>query len=507
MGTGWSEIANGSIYSQQMAGFFSRSESATRDNSARKTLVSRSRILYLESPIARACIDTLLRECVGSGLRYSPSETSEFFGDYAAISMEISARLAKASALHLIEASRRLTFSQVQALVFRTILLSGDCFIVRRDDGTICIKESDYVFTPPLFTRVDQDIVRYRGRLIIDGVEVDDAGAPVAYWFCNSLYGEHGDRKDWTRVPVYDDSGQRRVLHCAYMERPSQYRGLPLLSPVIEDLWSLRAYLTSETQMAIMQANMSLVVTTNTNPTTSPFAQLSKMDLDAPLVPDAPPADADRSEDFSIAPPPLGNSLYNGLLNRTTFIQPGSSIHLAEGEDIKTIAPTAPHSGLETFIRCVTEQIGSAVGIPSQILMARIDSNYASCKAAFAQLQHTVRLYRSMFVETFLKPYFQGFAYRAIRESGWTEDPIEADDASVLLATESVWLPSTAATILEPQREIDFYSKALELGLVSKDEVAQLLFGHDAEKNIDGETIILSGQETQGVQDANDSAI
>lgn len=474
--SGYSDIANGSIYSQQMAGFFSRSKSATLDNKARKELVSRSRILYLESPIGRACIDVLLRECVGSGLRYSPKDSSIYFENYQYICDELSARLNQLSELHLIESTHRLTFSQVQALIFRTILLSGDCFVIRLSDGSICIKESDYCFTPPFLVKDDSVCAEYRGRAVIDGIELDSKSKPVAYWFCKDLYSFKTRRK-WLRIPAYDENGLKRVLHCAYFERPDQFRGIPLLAPVIEDLWSLRAYFTSETQMAIMQANMSLVVTTNTNPTVSPFGGLTPMDLDAPLVPEKTD---EKPEEFSIAPPPLTNSLLNGMIKRANFVQPGCSIHLAEGEDVKTITPTAPHSGLETFIRCVSEQIGSAVGIPSQILTARIDSNYASCKAAFAQLQHTVRLYRSMFIETFLKPWFMNFCYDTSLAEGWESDKYTVQEAALLLATESVWQSTQNQTILEPNREIDFYARALELGLVSRDEVARLLFGHDA---------------------------
>lgn len=475
--SGYSDIANGSIYSQQMAGFFSRSKSATLDNLARRELVSRSRILYLESPIARACIDVLLRECVGAGLRYSPSENSPYFANYAAITGILGERLSQVSELHVVESTHRLTFPQLQALVFRTILLSGDCFLIRCSDGSVCLKESDYVYTPPFFTQINGIAKTDRGNAIIDGIELDTHSRPIAYWFCCDL-NKSIERESWLRVNAFDKYGLPQVLHCAYMERPSQFRGLPLLAPVIEDLWSLRAYLTSETQMAIMQANMSLVITTHTNPTANPFGGLSSMDLDAPLVPEH--EDNEPPREFSIAPPPMASSYLDGIVTRTDFIQPGQSIHLAEGEDIKTIAPTAPHSGLETFIRCVVEQIGSAVGIPSQILTARIDSNYASCKAAFAQLQHTVRLYRSMFIEAFLKPWFMNFAHDIIISEGWQSSKYLPDEAALLLATESIWLPSTASTILEPQREIDFYSKALELGLVSRDEVAQLLFGHNA---------------------------
>lgn len=480
---GYSDINNGSLYSQAMAGFFSRSKSATLDNMARKTLVSRSRILYLEAPVARACIDVLLRECVGSGLRYAPRKTSVYFDNYPAITEQLTLDLHKASDLHLLEATHRLTFNQLQSLIFRTILLSGDCFLIRLNNGDFCVKESDYCYTPSFLTIESTGQAKFNGRTVIDGVELNEYSQPIAYWFCNDLYAETV-KESWIRIPAFDsETGLPQVLHCAYFERPDQFRGLPLLAPVIEDLWSLRAYLTSETQMSILQCNQSWCITTNTNPTVNPFVGLSRANLDAPIISTKDDPKPQGSDDFSIVPP-MTNSLFSGAARKTTFIQPGTSIHLAEGEDIKAIAPTAPHSGLETFIRVVVEQIGAAVGIPSQILMARIDSNYASCKAAFAELQHTVRLYRTMFTETFLKPFFQCFCYDDILNKGYESTSYTLYEAALLIANESLWLPSQAQTILEPNREIEFYSKAIELGLVSKNEVAQMLFGHDAVESV-----------------------
>ena len=496
MTTGWGSTDNGSLCSQAMAGFFARSQSVASDNAARQELVSRSRILYMESPIARSCIDVLLRECVGAGLRYTPKDSSAYFENYEVISGILADDLRKASDLHLLEASHRLTFPQIQALVFRTILLSGDCFLIRQSDGTFSIYEPDYFFTPPFLTLDMTHTARTEtGNKVMDGVEIDDFGTPVAYWMCRNLYGEEARKLEdsWVRIPAVDGAtGMPMVLHCAYFDRPQQYRGLPLIAPVIADLWSLRAYLTSETQMAILQCNQSWVVTTNTNPTISPFVGLSMKDLDAPLVPDTPKGDKEASKDFSIAPQvdsnfsvaPMETSLFNGALRKTNFIQPGSSIHLAEGESIQAIQPTAPHSGLKTFLECVIDQIGAAVGIPAQILTAHIDSNYSSAKASFAQLQHTVRHYRAAFVETFLKPFFECFAYDESTANGWTSDKYTNGEAAALLATESVWLPSSAATILEPQRELEFYKGALELGLISRDEVANLLFGHDARADV-----------------------
>lgn len=478
--SGYRDIANGNLMAQSMAGFFARSKSATMDNEARKTLVSRSRILYIESPIGRACIDVLLREAVGSGLRPDPKAESDVIENFGAVSEIVLNKLKKRSTLHLIDSTNRLTFVQFQELVFRTILLSGDCFVVHLPDGTFCIKESDSVYTPAFVNcGVDSCVAKYEGRLIIDGVELDDHSRPVAYWFCHNRNVEKLETS-WTRIPAYDDSGLPRVIHCMISERPEQFRGLPLLSPCIEMLWSLHAYIQSETQMAILQACQGWVITTGTNKSLNPFAGLSQADLDKPLIPDDN-SDSDRdsehthSDDFSVMPPslPLGQSFFDGALRKTEFLQAGSTLHLAEGEDIKAVTPTAPNSGLELFIKCIVEQVGAATGIPAQILTARLDSNYASVKAAFSQMQHTTRLYRTVFVESFLKPFMQCFV----------ADCLGCDaETAMLVSSEIGWLPSSPQTILEPQREISYYKEAIELGLVSKDEVAQLLFGHDAIK-------------------------
>ena len=70
---------NGSIFSQAMAGFFARSESAVQDNLSRQELASRARILDMSSPVARAAIQCLTQGVIGSGLKYSPLPTSSYF--------------------------------------------------------------------------------------------------------------------------------------------------------------------------------------------------------------------------------------------------------------------------------------------------------------------------------------------------------------------------------------------------------------------------------------------
>ena len=72
-----------------------------------------------------------------------------------------------------------------------------------------------------------------------------------------------------------------------------------------------------------------------------------------------------------------------------------------------------------------------------------------------------------------------------MQAKGWHSKKFSDFEASLLLANESLWLPSTPMVLLEPNREMDFYKNALELGLVSKNEVSQLLFGHDAIHNED----------------------
>ena len=115
-------------------------------------------------------------------------------------------------------------------------------------------------------------------------------------------------------------------------------------------------------------------------------------------------------------------------------------------------------------------QIGASVGIPEQVLTGRFDANFSAVKGACSAFNHTVRRYRTAFIETFLRPLFSVFL------AGLIEDP----EVRELVSLEAQWLPCDSPLTLDPTKEIDYYIKAINSGLITKDEAAQALFGHPA---------------------------
>ena len=453
MFTGYS-ANSGSFTTQSMAGFFANSKDIFRDMRSRKTLVSRARYLNTISTISRAIHDCLVRAVVGSGIRYEQPNSEILSYDIS----DIKKAWERISMTHALDAHRRNTLTQLETLVFSTMLVSGEAWCFRFGNGWV-IKEPDFVSTPDDLLNGDEAKAA-NGNTIIDGIEVNNFGIPVACYFCDDPYGSH---RKWERIAYKDDQGELQVLHVFMQERPEQLRGLPLTAPVLTQIWSVLAYCDSETQMSILQANMSLVITTNTNQTLNPFATMSARDLDAPLIPEK------GSNDFNWFPP-MGNSAIDGIINKVNYSIPGQTRHLAEGEDIKFVAPTAPHTGFVNFADFMIRQIGASIGIPEQVLTGKFDANFSAVKGACSSFNHTVRRYRTAFIELFLKPMFGVFLKQFI------QDDLICD----LIMVESQWLPNDSPLTLDPAKEMDFYIKAVDAGFITADEAAEALFGHPA---------------------------
>lgn len=446
-----------------MAGFFARSKDANVDAESRQTIVERSRYLCTCSTTARALIDCLCRAVVGSGIRYEEPKNSDFF-DYE--NSEIKNKFNRISHTRLLDARHRLTLTQLEHLVFSTMLMSGECWLFRKGQSWI-VKEPDAIRTPKaLNENNDSEIKLENGNVIIDGVELQD-GVPIACYYITEIDGE----EYFERIEFFDKSGLQNVIQVFMQERPDQVRGLPLTAPVLPQLWSCLAYTESETQMAMLQTNMSLIITTGTNPTTNPFSGVTVRDLDAPLIP--APSEQKKSNDFSWIPP-LGDQGWDGIIDKAHYIKPGQTRHLSEGEDVKFVSPTAPHTGFVAFCDFMIRQIGASVGIPYQVLTQSYDSNFSAVRGAVSAFNHTVRRYRKVLIESFLKPVFEVFL----------DDLITDKELRELIAMESQWLPNDSRLSIDPTREIDFYTKAIDAGLIGADEAAELLFSHPAYKEV-----------------------
>lgn len=491
---------SGAPNSQTLAGFNGVSYSATADIlPTRQILVSRARQLDMTCPLASAAIDRMTGGIVGAGLSYAVSDTSEFFEDefYRALTAELKRLLKRRSISRLFDAQRRLTFNQIQEMACRNWLLSGDVFFVRRQqpNGTFSWRaiESDRVMSPYYMFSPDSTengmsfyalINPDTGNRIIDGIELDDDASPVAYW----VVKDYIDKpllitpEQIERIPSHDSDGLPVMIHLFKPTRPDQYRGVPLLSNVIETLHNARNYAQAELQAAIFQSAVWGFFTSN-HPASDETVPLSDEFLDEKI----PLNEEAVKEDLQLSPYTQArtNSIKSQLFPTAKVMSAGQFQHLADGEDVKFLQSTHPNNNFDAFMKAHNLSVSSAIGIPRQVLECSYDGTYASARGSVLEANRTFKSYRSYFIESFLKPLFEVFAYEVVDELGGFDDPLFVASA---LAIESVW-QAPAALCLDPRAELEGARIAIEMGLVDADEAAQMIYGHKAKRGSNAENI------------------
>lgn len=466
----------GSPFSQTMQGFNSWSGSATADLAPfRMWLVSRARQLVISNPIASAAVKRITSGIVGEGLSYIPTDETK----------DIAKRFNFLSHLKVFDAQKRLTFAQMQELACRNWMLSGDVFFIRKDrgDDDYCgwrAIESDRVQSPYFYAQ-GNDIDGYTctnpdtGNRIIDGVEVDSEAIPCAYWILKDYIAT-----PWLvtvdqieRVPAYDEQGMPLVLHLFKPQRPDQYRGIPLLAESLESLFGTTGFIRSTEQAAQFQSSVWGFITSE-NPTFDETEALGSRDLDAKIPvsqkTDSTPAGTPTMT-LSTDPPTEADqrALMDKVIPKAKTIGAGELWNLKAGEDVKFLQPTNPNPQFEAYIKAQTGMVAGSIGIPLQVLSCNFDGTYASARGSVLEANAEYKRCRSFFIESFVKPIFERFIY------DYTKDQTFAQWMGLL----SQWQAPTTLC-LDPTKEIDAWTKAIQLGLCTRDEAAQALYGHKA---------------------------
>ena len=485
--------------SAALAGLNSMSSTAMVDLLSRWLLVSHSRQLAISNPAASAAIDRYVGGVVGSGILYSPPKTTALLPPEYSFLMElVSTRFSMASRECTLDRQGLLDFGQMQTLAIENMMLSGDIAFVRKpDEYSWTAIESDRIISPyymcdktrsAIVDGVFKLINNETGNMIVDGVELDNDGRMVALWVLKEAI-----ERPWTacedqieRIPIEDpDTGLPLCLFVFMPKRPAQFRGVPLLSPVIEQLFLQSAYIQSEGNAAALQASLYGFITSQkpVNDETAPELK-SRMDEYVPVLDEDGEydegVDGEGNED---KPTPDFKVAYNGQEARENLYQPqakpitsGRFMHLADGEDIRFLQSTHPNSNFGSYMEATTELISSAVGLPSEVLKLSFNSSYSASRAAIIQAGQKYAQVRTHFISRFVRPVFEVFAYETIKDEVGTDAALYISKA---LGSEAIWrAPRLAA--LDPKVELEAYKLAIDMGLVDADEVALAVYGHRA---------------------------
>lgn len=207
-------------------------------------IVRKSRYFERNNAIVNRLADLFEQYTVGpTGLRFVPGSSDEEWNERAKEWWGTWTPVCDLTSLQ--------TFGTIQSLTARSWMIDGEIFIVKtrgriRQDGQsfprIQLVERHRVRTPD---------IQSNNPSIIDGVEIDERGRPIAYWIADGQ-----DEENFRRIEA------SMVVHVGEPSRVGMYRSLPMLYPVLNDLHDLDDLQMLEMDAAKAAASVTEVIKT-----------------------------------------------------------------------------------------------------------------------------------------------------------------------------------------------------------------------------------------------------
>lgn len=347
------------------------------------TMRARARDLERNSPLAAGALQTQTSNVVGTGIFPMPRLDARRLGLTAERAAEIELDFGFEFDLWADSAeaddSGLQTFYELQELVLRSTLLSGDCFTVPRYaprgaspyELAVQVIEADRCCNP---NGKPDGALMAGGAELVAGLEVDARGRTVAGWFADRHPGETLQASlRFERLPFYGPGGNRAVFHHFRRRRPGQVRGVPWFAPVIALFKQLGRYTEAEVTAAVLSACFALT----TRDEGGDGADVAGED-------DAP----------------------GGVSEQLRYFEPGLTGNLTAGQEINSFMPNRPNQAFDPFVLALLRQIGVALGLPYEILVKHFTASYSAARAALLEAWKEFRIWRGWLVTSYCQPYY-----------------------------------------------------------------------------------------------------
>lgn len=401
-------------------------------------LRERSRDLGRNSPIAVGAVNLSVTNTIGTGLSLEPACDYAFLGLTEEEASTWAAAVKREWKLWAnskdADITRHLNFYQLQALVYRSRMESGDVFVLTPTrkrgnayDLALQVIEADLICNPGF---------KQNTSTMIDGIEVDDVGAPVRCHIASEHPG--GLRRNlikWIEVDFYGANGRRNVLHLYKQFRPGQVRGVPDFAPIIEVLKQLSRYTEAELQAAVTSAMFAIFVKMETEAFESIFDDAAK----SAIVESAKSWDGNLDEN-------------------------GKAVNLLPGESIETSNPGRPNAEFDPFVQAGIRQIGMALEIPYEVLIMHFQSSYSAARGAMLTAWRKWRTDRDWMATDFCQPVYELFLTEAIAKGRIQARGFFADPAVKAAWCAAQWVGDGPGSI-DPVKEADAAEKRIDIGI------------------------------------------
>lgn len=437
-------------------------------------LRARSRDQMRNAPVALGALNTSVGHVVGTGLTYTPAIDAEYLGLDAeqaeAWQCDTKRRFGAWAASLDCDIARRLNFYGIQELAFRSMLESGDTFVLtprvaRAGSGArlaLQLIEADRVCNPNKSTDTDT---------LVDGVEIaPGTGEAIAYHVARKHPGDYRTvGNQWDRVASRGSStGRQNVLHLFKSLRPGQLRGVPWIAPILEPLKQLNRYTDAELNAAVISGLFSV------------FIKMDPDAFDTIFDDDAKGALVDKSSGWS------------------GEMESGKAINLLPGESIESSNPGRPNAQFDPFWSAIVRQIGMALELPFEVLTMHFQSSYSAARAALLMAWKGFRSRRDFLATYLCQPVFELWLADEVAEGRIRAPGYFSSDITRAAWSAAIWTGDGPGSI-DPTKEVDAAQKRVDLGISTKQAESILHDGVDWQQKHDQRVKEINAEKAAGI--------
>jgi lambda family phage portal protein len=469
-GTGYGQYG-ANVKKNSLAGWLWRGGDADADIGLNvQVLRERSRDAFMGIPLAAGAIETLDTNVIGEGLAPAPNVDGEALGLDEEATADLNKELAEkfgwwAYDPRECDFEAKHAFPTLCSVAFQSMLLSGDCpvlFPLRPRKGTMFdfrlrVLEADRIKNPSVAPP------QPGGVNIFSGVEVSSEGEllayhvskvhPLATWRSTPV----PFAPETTRVPPFGDkTGRRNMVLLIKPERPEQRRGVPILSVCLELLKQQGRYVDATVVGAVIQSYFTAFITS---------------EFPDPNIFESLLTEEQKKEIFNFNP--YNVQLGPGIVN---FMRPGHQVNFSN--------PTQPQATFGEFTIAVAKFIGSALGIPYEVLLKQYNSSYSASRAAQLDFWKRVRKYRGLVIDQLCQPSYEEWLSDAIGLGRIEHFKGNFDDPYIRRAMLRCDWTGASAGSLDPAKEVDAADKKVTCGFSTIERETVELNGTNYRDNI-----------------------
>ncbi len=338
-------------------------------------------------------IDAKVRHIVGTGITVRPRAvdlvTREPFAAFNLAAREIYNRWARTAKWCDVE--QRKTVRAMQQLNVRERTVVGECFTIlnytpRPDMVGLSLQMIEYEQLDLSKSRNPQ--TRFD---ILNGIEINDFGAPVALWVYvrrHPLNDYRARLDDVVRVPF------ERVLQYMRQDRCRQTHGVTRFAPVLSEMRHRRMY--DDYTLLRAQAEACNVY-------------VEEEALDAPAGPQDLGTIGGGSPDTQYDTDAGGNPQYN--------VEPAQVWRARPGKTLKSLALTTPNGQYAAFQRQHINQIAAGAGLDYPTVSRDYSkNNYSGQRQGLMELWRDTDPEQLDLIDVFCRPVYEAFVTAAVME-------------------------------------------------------------------------------------------